>query len=205
MEIPMDSEQDRTTTIHPDRMRRFSYGLNLLLAATCIALVVQNRQLKGEMDGSSASILQPGKKMGEFHYRHLDGRDGEFTFSESGGKYFFFIFTTNCPYCQGSLAEVQALVDQISGDGEMSIWGISLDNADQTAQYFVRNSLRFRVVTVREDFASQYGASSVPMFILLSSEGVVQRVWRGEMSSDRRSEIASLLNGPTLEGGDTHK
>ena len=194
----MVAKNDNPNRSQRDSKRIISYLLNVLLAGICTLLVLQNRQLKSDASNESGSILEPGTKAETFHYRKLYGGEAIFEYTDSEVRYFFFVFTTTCPHCQNSLSEVQELVDLTIDEEDVKILGVSLDSPAQTRDYFVENKLRFPLISVDDDFVRKYRSFSVPMFILLKGDGIVENTWRGEMNSDRRKEILALLTEPKV-------
>jgi peroxiredoxin len=194
----MVSQNDHPAPGRRERLRIVSYLLNVVLGVICTLLVLQNRQLKSVGGGESASLLKPGTKAESFHFRDLGGKDSMFEYTSTQVRQLFFVFTTTCPHCQNSLAEVQHLVDLTIEKGDVNIVGISLDNPEQTLKYFTDNRLRFPLLSVGDDFIREYGTYSVPMFVLLKGDGTVIKTWRGELNTDSRGEILSLISEPKV-------
>jgi peroxiredoxin len=192
----MPALSDFASTLRNDPKRTFSFLLNIILGLICILLIMQNRELKSKTGMQAGEPIQPGTTAESFAYKDLEGKDLTFEYDNHGTKHLFFVFSTTCPHCFNSLAEVQQLADGIAENEHVVFMGISLDDHPQTLHYFMENKLRYPVISTDQDFVGKYRAFSVPILILVDGNGMIEQTWIGELSPERRLQITEILNEP---------
>src|SRR5439155_25239884 len=154
---------------------RASLLLNLLLAALCVALVIQNRTLKQGAVPHSPTALRQGARVGGFAFRGLDGRRATLRYDDPHKRYLLFVFSTTCPYCEESLPNLEAIV-RTPHDARISPLGVSIHGEEETARFASGHHITFPVVCAdsSDEFQRRYGISGVPTTILVDGSGIVR-------------------------------
>jgi peroxiredoxin len=182
-------------------LQRASLAINVLLALLCAALIHQNRELKsGRGAGPGRAALKPGDRVEGFSYRTLAGETLRLDYSEPGKRTLLFVISTTCPFCQKSLPGIQRLFDE-NRNGPCRVLGVSIHEPELTARFAAVRNLGFQLVSAAgEKFSRDYRITGVPTTVLVSGNGVVEKVWEGELTERLTTEIESSLAQPPLPG-----
>jgi len=180
-------------------LHRVSLVFNLLLAILCALLIRQNHDLKSR-GGAAAGIaaLKPGDHVEGFSYRQLDGATYRLDYSDARKAHLLFVLSTTCPFCQKSLPNIQEMFD-LHKTGSCDLLAVSIHDLLLTAQFAAERKIGFRLVSAPdEQFSRNYKIGVVPTTILVRGDGVVDRVWEGELTRTLMREIESSLSRPAL-------
>ena len=180
-------------------LHRVSLLLNLLLAILCAFLIRQNHDLKsGGGSGAGIAALKPGDHVEGFSYRQLDGATHRLDYADARRAHLLFVLSTTCPFCQKSLPNIQELFDRHK-TGACDLLAVSIHDLLLTAQFAAERKLGFPLVSAPdEQFSRNYKIGAVPTTILVRGDGVVDRVWEGELTRTLMQEIESSLSRPAL-------
>jgi peroxiredoxin len=125
----------------------------------------------------------------------MDGQLVRFDYTNFTGKYLFFVLRTRCPHCEKNLERWNYLADY-GENNPVTVFGVSLDDLETTRQYMTHGAVRFYLTAVADTtFARKYKIIGVPETILVNGDGIFERVWRGELSTDQLHEIQQLATG----------
>jgi peroxiredoxin len=79
----------------------------------------------------------------------------------------------------------------------VSIFGISINNFEQTKEYASTKDIGFYLVSVADtSFGRKYKISGVPETILIEGNSTVEKVWIGELSKESLDDIKVLTGAP---------
>lgn len=180
-----------------DLLRIASGVLLIALTIEVVLLLLQNRNLKNALQALSGlprDTLKQGERLEPFTVRTMDGQVVHFGYANSTRKYLLFVLSTRCPHCERNLGTWNSLADY-SRDNAVTVFGLSLDDLEATRQYMTHGDVKFYLTTVADTtFAHKYKIIGVPETILVNGNGLFERVWRGELSSDQVHEIQQLAS-----------
>ena len=179
-------------------------GVFLLIALTIevVLLFVQNRSLKSalnELAGSPRDTLKQGERLEPFTVRTMDGQVVRFGYADSTKHYLLFVLGTRCPHCEKNLGGWNSLAEY-SRQNAVTVFGLSLDDLEATRQYVTRGDVRFYLTALADtSFTRKYKIYGVPETMLVSGKGILERMWRGELSADQLLEIQQLARASPIE------
>lgn len=143
---------------------------------------------------ATARAPQPavGYHAPDFTLTTLDG--AEFTLSELRGQPVVLNFwATWCGPCQRELPALQTAAERY--DGRIVIAGV--DQAEPPAlvqEYVSRFGLTFPIpLDEKQEVAGRYNVMGLPTTFFIDSDGVIRRIWSGEMNSIVLAEGISQL------------
>jgi len=170
---------------------RISLVLNLLLAAVCVLLLQQNRELKqGAGSAHSAGALRRGGHVVPLAYRTLSGDAATLAFGDTRERYLLFVISTTCPWCERSLPRIRSIAQRVSGHRVHPL-AVSIHDPVATASFATAQHIDFELVSAAssDEFQRSYGIEGVPTTILLGGDGVVLGVWEGNITPELETEI----------------
>lgn len=178
-----------------NRLSQISIVVNIVLGVVVILLMVQNRDLKFQRISSNfLKPLQQGDIVEAFKVLSINGDTLNFNYTQPNQKYLFFILSTTCPHCKNNLIHWNNIVNYVKRDDVYSL-GISLNNNSETFRYFNEKNVKFYICTIADtNFTNKYKIAGVPETILVDGNGVVEKVWIGELGKEQETEITDLLS-----------
>jgi peroxiredoxin len=169
--------------------------LIVFLSVDLVFLVIKNRRYE-EMLMQSGVIqrddaMKPGDRIGDIAITTLEGKDGQLSVSTPNDRYLLFVLSTSCPHCLANLPKWADINRRVAPSGRYVV-GLSVHGAKETVQYIQDNGVAFYTVTTPDTaFLDRYRIPGVPATLLLSTGGVVQNVWIGELTDD---QVADVIN-----------
>ena len=114
----------------------------------------------------------------------LDGLDSELAYDDSPRDSVVLVFTTTCPACQKNLGHWRDLHRRF-GDRYRFV-AVGLDSPEATRSWVEENDVPFQVVLPadRTSFRRDYGISSVPQTLVVSTDGRVKLTQPGVLSQE---------------------
>jgi len=168
-----------------------------ILSIDVVFLTIQNKKLKSTIQtyiGNSVNPLKSGDQVKPLKVISMNGDTINFTYTETDKKYILFVLSTTCPHCEKNLIYWQNIIDSIDNN-KLNIFGISLNNYDETLHYIMEKKLGFYTFTIADtNFIKEYKIAGVPETILLNGKGVVENVWIGELNNEKTMEIRKSIN-----------
>jgi peroxiredoxin len=169
-----------------------------LLMIEVVILTIQNRELKTAISNLTQSQIEPlkhGEKVEPFKIQTLSGDTAEFTYSDTKKRYLLFVLSTKCPHCQKNLLLWKEIAN--TANETVNIFGISLDNFEQTKQYASTKDIGFYLASVADtSFGRKYKIGGVPETILIDGNSTVEKVWIGKLSKESLDDIKILMGAP---------
>ncbi len=105
-------------------------------------------------------------------------------------------FATWCGHCQAELPRLSEIYKTLSGQG-LEILAVNLrEDRGKLTLFAAENGLSFPVLMdVKGDVADLYGIRSIPTLLLIGSDGVVKKIFIGEVSEEQLWEGFRALLG----------
>lgn len=167
----------------------------VLLSVELVILVVENRRYEEMLVQSGvlrrSDALKPGERLGDILIRTLEGKDGQLSFSGQDDRYLLFVLSTSCPHCLANLPKWADINRRVAPSGRYVV-GLSVQGTGETTQYIQDNGVSFYTVTTPDSaFLDRYRIPGVPATLLVSTGGIVQNVWVGELTDDQVAEVVN--------------
>ena len=170
--------------------------LVVFLSIEVVLLTLQNRKLKETLRTATPlgqfESLQPGDHVPPIKLQSMGGSTVELPYDDSSREYLLFVFSTTCPHCVKNLPTWQAISDSAKGH-DLSVLGISIHDITQTRDYVLRTNPHFYVAAAETTFGRQYKITGVPVTVLITGRGVVEKTWMGELTAEDSREIERLV------------
>ncbi len=171
----------------------------VVLIVECILLMLQNRELRRTINTMTTvgqvEPLRPGDRVESFDAQTLDGTGIHVRYLDSSARYLFFVLSTTCPHCAKMLPVWHTIAK--NQPENLNIMGISPHGLDATKEYVTKNNIAFYTLCAESDtsFPRKYKIAGVPETILVNGDGIVEKTWVGELSTEQANEIQTLMGG----------
>lgn len=157
-----------------------------LVIAVAVALYLwrENAQLRRQVREPAASStpavrrLQEGDRVPDFIARDTEGRQVHVS-ARGKGNTLLFIFSPTCDRCEAGIPAWAGVARKLEELGS-SVQVIALSIADSytTVQHARTVKLPFTTVPFPDvEMQKKYGATEVPLTVVVDAQGVVQAVW----------------------------
>ena len=174
------------------RSQVFTFAsLSFLLLLLNIGLLIQNRQLSAAQ-ATAESNITVGTQILPIRITDEDGERKEML--PSGAKALVLVYSNTCQFCEKNTPNWRTIVSAAKAN-KLQIVGIGLGrNANA---YLDRHGLTALNSTIS---LNKVRGGEVPQFdvtpqtILLDSDGRVEQVWSGVLSSERVVEVMNTLS-----------
>jgi thiol-disulfide isomerase/thioredoxin len=169
-----------------------SLGLAVLVGA----LAWQNRTLKRQLAEVRAPVasLAPGERLGPIELLDGQGSGKPLTFAGDADHTLLLFFTPTCPACRNTVPVWHQLVASL--DSRPRILGIDLAPPGTPGASQELGSEAWPFPVFRVDPAHSAGLSRIPYVpatVIVDGDGVVQRVWFGELDARGQRELVESL------------
>jgi peroxiredoxin len=185
--------------------RRLLQPLALGLASVLVVvLAIQSRRLREEVRTLRRQITLPyrGHMVPAFHATTLTGDSVTIGAPPPGARQVLFVFTTTCRFCLSTLPAWKSAFAAVQQDKPgTTVYGVSLDPVAETERYIGEHALPFPVVLLADArMVALYRASSVPLSLVLDSDGRVRYARLGEIihSATTDSLVEAVRDTSTL-------
>lgn len=161
---------------------------SLLVAAAALAVALyfwrQAVGLKNEIDepankvaGQSVKKIQEGDRLPEFKALTTDGR--EVVVANTGIKHLLFIFSPTCDRCESGMPSWAKVTTKLKEfQAAVQVIGLSIADSYATVEYTRREKPPFASVSFPSvELQAKYGATEVPLTVVVNSQSVVEAVW----------------------------
>lgn len=182
--------------------------LSLLVAVSALGLTYflwrQNQELRRELalGGPSAESRQrpvvrrvrEGDVLPEFKALDVDGR--EVTVARRGSeKTLLFYYDPKCDRCAAGLPAWIKAHEKLKALGaKAEIVGLSVSDSYRTVQYARQAALPFRSVPFPSiELQRRYGATEVPLTVVIDSAGLVLGVWDKPLESGEVADVVEFV------------
>ena len=126
------------------------------------------------------ALVDVGDKMADGIMYDIEGTQR--TLSELNGRYILLVFwSQGCGYCIQSIPELEEIINNYTG--VLEVVSISEDGKDSWQEFVKKRDLKGNqwneLREGRTGLAAQYKVNSIPHYVLISPEGVIQSKWTG--------------------------
>lgn len=167
-------------------------GLLALSAVTNILLILKVRELRVTISAlkmEQSTVL--GTQLPPLTAQDLSGQSVTIRFDESERPTLLYVFTPACGWCKKNEDNIRSLASQTSE--KLRLIGVSLSQ-DGLAEYVAQNFPPVKVIKPDAKTITAYKLSGTPTTILVSSQGVVLRVWKGAYNESIRQELEEYFH-----------
>jgi peroxiredoxin len=170
-----------------------SYVTLLLLMVSAGLNVLQAQRLRSFQQTSYAE-LQPGTPAPALDVRTLDGEPRKIAFG--GRTTVLYYFSPQCGWCEKNWLNVKAFIASTND----RVRFVGLSTTPDIADFLAERRLNFEVYTdLSLEAARAYGFGGTPQTVVVSAEGVVERVWAGAYGERHQRDIETMF-GVVLPG-----
>lgn len=167
-------------------------GLLALSAVTNILLILKVRELRVTISAlkmEQSTVL--GTQLPPLTAQDMSGQSVTIRFDESERPTLLYVFTPACGWCKKNEDNIRSLAGQTSE--RLRLIGVSLSQ-DGLAEYVAQNFPSVKVIKPDAKTITAYKLSGTPTTILVSSQGVVLRVWKGAYNDSIRQELEEYFH-----------
>lgn len=167
-------------------------GLLALSAITNILLVLKVKELRATIsDLKTEQSTVVGARLPPLTAQDISGQSVTIRFDEIDRPTLLYVFTPSCGWCKRNEQNIQSLVSQ-TGES-LRIIGVSLSQ-DGLVEYVGQRFPPVMVVKPDARTITTYKLSGTPTTILVSSQGVVLRVWKGAYNDSIQRELEGYFH-----------
>jgi peroxiredoxin len=160
-----------------------------------VLLIMQNFQMRAQLDKYKPNILQAGDKVRPFITRGLRGEFFTVDYTGTEPKRILFFFTPSCPYCQEQFAYWQEILNRVD-QNQYQVLGVAAESEDETKlTEFLRsvNCESMNVALLPNSLLNAYKLSVTPTTLVIENNGKVEKVWAGSWKDDRVDDAGSYF------------
>ncbi len=123
-----------------------------------------------------------------FTLSDAEGRNYSLSDALKNGPVLAAFFKISCPVCQFTFPFLQRIYEAY-GNSQISIWGISQDNAADTRRFVNEFGVKFPALIDAQCYnvSNQYGLTNVPSIFLIQPDGKIQTASIGFTKRDLES------------------
>ena len=155
-----------------------------------LMLVQQNRDLKAYANRVDQLIeLNPGTRLPALEGSNAEGNRIKVSYERETRKTLLLVYSPQCGSCTDNMPAWHTLLKRADRDS-VRIVGVSV-LASGAADYARKHDLSGieTLTEVSPKVRTAYRLNLTPQTILISSDGVVEKVWSGVLSDEERGEI----------------
>ncbi len=167
-------------------------GLLALSATTNILLVSKVKELRATVSAlktEQSTVL--GAHLPPLTAHDVSGQSVTIRFEETERPTLLYVFTPACGWCKKNEDNIRSLASQTTES--LRIIGVSLSQ-DGLGEYVAHRFPPVRVVQADARTITAYKLSGTPTTILVSSRGVVLRVWKGAYNDNIQREVEEYFH-----------
>jgi peroxiredoxin len=172
----------------------------VLMAAEIGVLMHQNRQLRSMIENpvKKYEALKQNQSVPPLSGIDLDGNAVTVEYSQDEPYTLMLWFSASCPSCEDNLHFWNMLFADYDSENFRLI-GVCSDDPDDARRIADEYGLDYPVIIPDdESIIREYGATALPLTMLISPEGAVVKVWPGPlMKAQRESVITALVRTDT--------
>jgi hypothetical protein len=167
-------------------------GLLTLSAITNFLLVSKVKQLQATVTSlKSEQSTTAGMRLPPLTAEDMSGQSITIRYDETDRPTLLYVFTPACGWCKKNEDNINSLARQ-TGD-KLRIIGVTLSQ-DGLVEYVANRFPPAKVIKPDSRTIIAYKLSGTPETILVSSEGVVLRVWKGAYGDSTQRELEEYFH-----------
>lgn len=141
------------------------------------------------------SKIQAGGAAPVFALAGIDGQKHSLADALKKGPVLAAFFKVSCPVCQFTFPFLERIYESY-GDGKVSFWGVSQDNAGDTREFLDEYGVKFPTLIDADGYkvSKQYGLTNVPTIFLIQPDGKVKTASVGFAKNDLETIAAEIAN-----------
>lgn len=169
-----------------DKSRFLLLFFSISLLITNILLIVQNFQLRKQIDNVKNGFIEAGQKLENFQEKDLDGLNST-NIQEKKRVYLFF--KTTCGFCEKQMPFWKSLVKKIDYKDYEIIAVTTETDLNAIKNYLKKHEIQeWKVSTISTEDAQKAKLSVTPITFVVDQNRKVEKVWVGLwQSSDTKS------------------
>lgn len=120
--------------------------------------------------------LAAGTRAPEFSLKDPEGKSYTLAEALKQGPVLLAFFKSSCPVCQFTFPFLERLHQAVRGKNNLSLWGVSQDDADETRDFARQYGLTFPMLLDEKGYpvSNHYGLTNVPTLFLVKPDGGIQ-------------------------------
>lgn len=167
-------------------------GLLALSAITNLLLVGKVKQLQATISSiKTEQLATPGMRLPPLTAQDMAGQNVTIRFDEVEHPTLLYVFSPACGWCKKNEDNIKSLANQ-TGD-KLRIIGVSL-SPDGLVDYVAQRFPPVKVIKPDSRTTTAYRLSGTPETILVSSQGVVLKVWKGAYNQSMQHEVEDYFH-----------
>jgi len=167
-------------------------GLLASSAITNFLLVGKVRELRSTITSlKSEQSSTPGTRLPPLTAQDMSGQTVTIRFDETQAPTLLYVFSPSCGWCKKNEDNINSLVSQTGG--AVRIIGLSL-SPDGLPEYVAHRFPPIKVIKPDSGTMTAYKLSGTPETILVSSAGVVLKVWKGAYGESTQRELEAYFH-----------
>ncbi|HVB35927.1 MAG TPA: TlpA disulfide reductase family protein [Candidatus Acidoferrales bacterium] len=137
--------------------------------------------------------VQAGNAAPVFALAGVDGEKHSLADALKKGPVLAAFFKVSCPVCQFTFPFLERMYESY-GDGKVSFWGVSQDNAHDTKEFLDEYGVKFPALIDADGYkvTKQYRLTNVPTIFLIQPDGNVQTASVGFAKKDLEAMAAEV-------------
>ncbi|HLG14067.1 MAG TPA: redoxin domain-containing protein [Blastocatellia bacterium] len=152
---------------------------------TAVYLWRQNVELRSRIPAGPASAndesvrrVREGDELPEFTAPNTDGRNVRVA-ARGEGNTLLFIYSPSCDRCEAAMSGWAKVNDKLKRlKAGVHVIGLSIEDSYSTVQHARRVKIPFTTVPFPNiELQKRYGATEVPLTLVLDSRGIVRALW----------------------------
>jgi peroxiredoxin len=169
------------------------WSVHFILAASLFLNVYFGLRVRAlPTSGQSSPAIAVGTRAPNLYAEDMDGTKVVIDWAETSKPWILYIFSPSCVWCQRNTKNFETVVRDRQGD--YRIIGLST-TSNQLADYVARQRLSYAVYANPDMSKSPiYGQTATPATYVISTQGIVQAVWRGAYAGDTKKRVEATLN-----------
>jgi len=173
------------------RLQKF-YSATLVIAlvgasALVVILAFQKRALIDRQQELAARSRdpQPGFYVPAIDIETVTGEPVRLGESAEGFVQMLFVFNTTCDFCKSSVPAWKEIASQLGHNGDVHVYGVSLQSVEETKGFVSEHSIEFPVVSLTDrKLRALYRSHLVPQTVVLDPKGRVEYARVGAVTED---------------------
>jgi hypothetical protein len=167
-------------------------GLLALSAITNFLLVSKVKQLQATVSSlKSEQSTTAGMRLPPLTAQDMSGQSITIRYDETERPTLLYVFTPACGWCKKNEENINSLANQTGN--RLRIIGVTLSQ-DGLVEYVADRFPPVKVIKPDSRTIIAYKLSGTPETILVSSQGVVLRVWKGAYADSTQRELEEYFH-----------